>query len=502
VIVTETANATKGSNYSGTVPTQLTSYTKRVLIGTIPISTYFGDSIEEFNQAYKDKGVIDYDLDIDIKNSNVEVISVEKIFKSDGKNYLSRQATFQDVIEVYATVKVPVKYGRDDSNSNLKFFHLDLNPTPGHYHTVAKNGFHRWIPINTDKEEFTIDPKNNNNMELLVKQIHVYLRPSAIRQVSSQPIAMAATNSIIEGTALDRTIFHTDEEWWFNPKDYKYDPTMLRLGKATLQANSTMKDNMTILDTRTRGGGLDEALSKEIIRQVNQESMYHWDIGYFDGEAYQENGVIVIRVPRSILKSDSNPTGFHESEVQEAVAKHKAYGLLPIVEYYDEVVDEKKLNIIPNNEFTNNTHIGYYDPTRSKGTNDLLHMSLGSGDNYVLRMSEDSEYAITIPGYKFENTQYRLDVKAMKEATAPTRSAGTFEIFYKDGTSRKIQLSQINRNQWMIYKEFIDIGANVHHVTITLNKTPETRTGNVIVDYVSLTPSPSIVEETTEIHEI
>lgn len=381
------------------------------------------------------------------------------------------------------------------------FFHLDLNPTPGHFHTVAKNGFHKWIPINTDKETFEIDPKNNNNMELLVKQVHVYLRPSAIRQVVSQPSIMA-TGRIIDGTSLTRTIFHTDEEWWFNPKDYKYDPTMLRLGKVTLQANSTMQDNMTILDTRTRGGGLDESLSKEIIRQVNQESMYHWDIGYFDGEAYQENGVIVIRVPRHILKSESNPNGFHESEVQAAVAQHKGYGLLPIVEYYDEVVEEQKMNIIPNNEFTNAKHIGYYDPLRSTGTPDLLHMILGSGDNYVLRLKETDEYAITIPGYKFNNTTYRLDVKAMKEATAPTRSVGTIEIFYKDGSSNKIQMGQVNRSQWMIYKEIIKIDSNVHHVTITLNKTPEVRTGNVIIDYVSLVPAPSVVEETTEIHEI
>src|SRR5690606_34408944 len=28
-----------------------------------------------------------------------------------------------------------------------KWFHLDLNPTPGHRHTIAENGIHRWIPI-------------------------------------------------------------------------------------------------------------------------------------------------------------------------------------------------------------------------------------------------------------------------------------------------------------------------------------------------------------------
>jgi hypothetical protein len=381
------------------------------------------------------------------------------------------------------------------------FFHLDLNPTPGHRHTIAVNGFHRWIPINNDSETYTTE--DVLNAELLVKPIHIYLRPTCIRYVNYDDIGAQGIGNIIEGTVKHRVLFHTDEEWWFNPKDYKYDPTMLRLGKVILQANSTMKENMTILDTRTRGGGLDESLSKEIIRQVNKESLYHWDIGYFDGEAYQENGVIILRLPRSILKSDTNPNGFHESEVQKAVAKHKAYGVLPIIEYYDEVIDESKYNILPNPEFLYGNHIGYYDPVHSKGNYEIRHMpSMGSGDNYVLQITDDAEYAITLPGYKFKSRQYRLDIKALKEQTAPPRSAGTVDIYYKNGETRRIQLSQINRDQWMIYKEYIDLNPDVHHVTITLNKTSETRTGRIIYDYVMLQPSSTISEETTEILEI
>jgi hypothetical protein len=474
-----------------------------------------GASLESISKIVDEiavKDIIDMSEEVDVSSFELniipDVINSENVstysfyYKSDGLSISDRTANYRDVVMVRVNYDIPVeKEYTLIPSGDAKFFHLDLNPTPGHFHTVAKNGFHRWIPINTETERFTIDPKNNNNIELLVKQMHVYLRPYAIRRVDTQSNIMA-TGEIISGTALGRTIYHTDEEWWFNPKDYKYDPTMLRLGKVTLQANSTMKDNMTILDTRTRGGGLDESLSKEIIRQVNEESTYHWDIGYFDGEAYQENGVMIIRLPRSILKSEDNPSGFHESDVQEAVAQHKGFGLLPIVEYYDEVVDESKLNLIPNNEFKNNKHIGYYDPLRSSGEADLLYMKVGSGDNYVLRLKEEEEYAVTIPGYKFTNGQYRLDIKAMKEATAPTRSAGTVEIFYKDGTSRKIQLVQINRSQWMVYKEYLEVSNNVHHVTITLNKTPEVRTGNVIIDYISLVPSESVDEEATEIHEI
>ncbi|ECP9029759.1 hypothetical protein FU976_08060 [Campylobacter jejuni] len=392
-------------------------------------------------------------------------------------------------------------FEKEDADGIPKdFFHLDLNPTTGHRHTVAYNGFHQWIPIDIDKETYSIPEEENSSTELLVKQIHVYLRPFCIRYVD--PANPLKDGYVIEGTVRRRTLFHTDEEWWFNPKDYKYDMTLLRLGKVMLQANSNMIDNMTILDTRTRGGGLDESLTKEIIRQVNEESMYHWDIGFFDGEAYQENGVIVVRVPRSILKSETNPNGFHETEVQEAIAKHKTYGVLPIIEYYEPVTDENKYNMIPNPEFLNNQHIGYYDPVRSKGEYEVIRTPIGSGDDYVLMMKDTAEYGITIPGYKFEANQYRIDIKALKEQDAPARSAGTVEIFYKDGTTQQIQLSQLNSDQWMIYKEHIDIKANVHHVTITLNKTSEARTGSILCDYIMLHPSPNISNDTTEIHEI
>lgn len=120
----------------------------------------------------------------------------------------------------------------------------------------------------------------------------------------------------------------------------------------------------------------------------------------------------------------------------------------------------------------------------------------------MLQLTDNAEYAITIPGYKFTGHHYRIDIKAIKEKTASVRSAGMVDIFYKDGTTKRIQLASINRDQWMIYKEDIEVDDNVHHVTITLNKTSENRVGRILYDYVMLHPNPTISEETTEIHEI
>ena len=378
---------------------------------------------------------------------------------------------------------------------NSTFMHLDLNPTPGHTHTIGTFLLHQWIPIVNSGEMFF--PKEVPNTELLVKQIHVYLQPTVIRYVDH--LNPAKHGKPISGTLRGRVLCHTDEEHWFNPKDYKYNPTLLRLGKVTLQANSNIKDNMTILDTRTRGGGLDDSLTKEIIQQVNKESLHHWDIGYFDGEAYQENGVIVVRVPRSVLKSDENPNGYHESEVQAAIAKHKGYGILPIIEYYDPKKELASFNLIPNYNFSDGKQIGYYNPGQSKGISEVIKNE--SNGEFNLKISNANEYGISIPGHRFKSNEYRLEVKALRSKNATDRSAGTVEVHLKNGTVKQIQLSQINSEQWMTINEQIEIVGDIHHVAIILNKSNDIRSGDAIYDHVSLIPTNNISEDTAEILE-
>ncbi|MES9780228.1 MULTISPECIES: hypothetical protein [Bacillus cereus group] len=434
-----------------------------------------------------------------IRGNNKRNLRVADVDAMKGIVYLLDRIGEQD--EVY--IKYAYKeewYTYRGFEKNESFFHLDLNPTPGHRHTVAENGFHRWIPIESDTEPFKVKKEGTSNLELLVKQIHVYICPSAVRLVDLANPSLHG--KFVTGSVRKKVLFHTDEEFWFNQKDQKYNPTLLRLGKAMLQSNSTSKDNITILDTRTKGGGLDESLSREIIKQVNKESLYHWDIGYFDGEAYQENGVIIIRLPKSILKSEDNPNGFIESEIQEAVAKHKAYGTLPVIEFYNEFKQEDDYNILPNHEFLYNQHIGYYNSSISKGSFEVINAFLGTGDNYALRINNDAEYGITLPGHLINHSTYGIEIKAIKEQMATKRSLGQLEISYDDGTKETIELAQINQPQWMVYKQSIKVKSSVHKIDIILNKSKDIRKGSLLIDYVKLNAMPVISEISTEIYEI
>jgi hypothetical protein len=377
-------------------------------------------------------------------------------------------------------------FEKTNPSSNAgEFFHLDLNPSPGHRLTLAEKGIFKWIPLDVDAKTYKI--VDEESKQLLVKPIHVYMRPQLIRD---------SNGTIISGTEKPVTVYHTDEEHWFNPNDYYHDPTVFRLAKVMLQANSRIDKDMIILDTRTRGGGLDEALSREIIGQVNKESLYHWDIGYFDGEAYQENGVMIVRLPRTILDK------YHETEVQAAVAKHKTYGVLPIIEYYDvDKISQQDKNLLLNPEFYNGDHLSYHDSSHDKGDYKIEYKTEGTGDNYILNLPPGSRYGVTVPGYIFEKDRsYRVEIKARMDNNALPRKAADIEIHYQDGTIERYQTSFINHIDWMIYKKSFEIKRDVTKINIILND--DTAFGNVFVDYLLIFPHLVVDENAAEILEI
>ncbi|GAK42074.1 hypothetical protein TCA2_4566 [Paenibacillus sp. TCA20] len=411
-----------------------------------------------------------------IRMNQSRKLRVSDIDAKKGIIYLHDRIRDQDeVIVRYAYVEDWYTYR--GYNRSGEFFHLDLNPSPGHRFTMAQDGFHEWVPGDvTLRESYTTTEKQSN--ELLVRQMHVYLRPTSIWiQEESGP-------QLISGTTRNQAIFHTDDNYWFEPDDYNYDPSMLRLGKVTVQANSSLKKDVVIMDTRTRGGGLDEALSKAVIAKVNKESLYHWDIGYFDGEAYQENGVIIVRLPRSILATPNNPNGFSEAEVQAAVAKHKGYGILPIIEYYD--LQPTDLNVLGNPEFLYGKHLNEYNTNLSSGLYFINQQDLGTGDNSILQIEEGGVYGILLSTANLEYSDYTLDIKAKKMSKAEDRSAAVIRYVYRNGETAEVPMATINSEDWMIYTADIMNDGNIDSIIIQVNS--KEAKGGILVDYVKMFP--------------
>jgi hypothetical protein len=130
----------------------------------------------------------------------------------------------------------------------------------------------------------------------------------------------------INGTYQKDVIFHTFEE-------LTNEPNTLLLAKIQVRPNSA-KDGIKLVDTRSRGGGLRETIGKALMKELMPESSSYWDIGFWDGSPYPENGVIVVRLPRYILKEFGGR--LTKEEVEAAVEKHIAFGVFYIIEFLEE----------------------------------------------------------------------------------------------------------------------------------------------------------------------
>jgi hypothetical protein len=100
-----------------------------------------------------------------------------------------------------------------------------------------------------------------------------------------------------------------------------------------------------VLDTRTRGGGLDEDVDPAVL----QEGFMNFDIGNHDGEPFQSAGAVVVSLPEGlpgtgeplgILTGWPEPTGWFNAtklltrdEIHAKIHEHIALGVYPIEDY-------------------------------------------------------------------------------------------------------------------------------------------------------------------------
>ena len=113
---------------------------------------------------------------------------------------------------------------------------------------------------------------------------------------------------------------------------YRYGQTDFNLGSVSLGPNCSIND-VQIIDVRSRAGGLNTngIANLSIVEQLDPESQFFWDVGYFDGQAVPTDGVIVVNVPSSVLVE--NGGSFNKDEVRKRIYKHMALGEYAIIQY-------------------------------------------------------------------------------------------------------------------------------------------------------------------------
>lgn len=191
------------------------------------------------------------------------------------------------------------------SEEDKHFWHLDLNPTKGHYVTIR------------DDNDGQI--KDVDSFVLINKTVYVYMMPSSLVDTFPDGTLKPATE------ILRYTLFHSFEK--------VTDKRAILIGEIRVRPNSNQR-NLTLYDTRTRGGGLKESITPEIMAEFEEESFFYWDIGHWDGEPFPENGVITVRISQSVLKEHGGQ--FTKPEIEDKLNRYLGYGILPIIEYVND----------------------------------------------------------------------------------------------------------------------------------------------------------------------
>ena len=235
-----------------------------------------------------------------------EELEVEDVDMRAGMIRTKKELSFKD--EVYVDYLYEENYvdykGYYDDESN-RFVHLDLNPSSGHTFTVRR------------EEDGTGVYEEAETERLLNKEIFLYLLPSRVEFTGGREVE--------ETEPLRHAL---SEKEWQHVK--KARPEAMLLARVQVRENTTV-DNTVVMDARRRGGGLKESISKDDIERRGATTDAFWDMGGYDGIAYYEKGVVIIKVPKEVLTV--NGGRFSEEEVREKVKRHMAYGIYPIIEF-------------------------------------------------------------------------------------------------------------------------------------------------------------------------
>lgn len=187
-----------------------------------------------------------------------------------------------------------------------KFWYLDLNPGKGHIASI----------YDLEKDEI----RDLDSSHLINKTIYIYIRPAA-------QIEIVDNNEVYLPERFEfQSIFHS-----FEPIEESNNEILL--AKIQVRANSS-KEDIKIVDSRVKGGGLKHSISKEDIENISPNSKSYWDIGEWDGYKYQENGVLIIRLPKFLLKEYGG--SFTRVDIERVIKKQIAFGVFYIIEYLDE----------------------------------------------------------------------------------------------------------------------------------------------------------------------
>ena len=240
------------------------------------------------------------------------------------------------------------------------FARIDLNP----------NKYHTYSDLNYIPSE--VKPSRN----LFNKVIYFFMKPTVEYEIDSSSddliyssIYSPETDKDIGKVILENkdTLYHQIDNA-IPESDHD-----IYIGSVYIRQNTSLHSTV-LTDSRTRGGGVLESMKDSLRKELEPESDYYLDIGYYDGEPYQENGVIIVRLDNSLLKEFGGR--FTQGDIETKVKRWLGFGVYPIIEYVDSYSkrDMPQYNLKVEDSYTNVIDITpeiYLDCDKIPGTSSI-----------------------------------------------------------------------------------------------------------------------------------
>lgn len=156
-----------------------------------------------------------------------------------------------------------------------------------------------------------LNPYPGYSRELIGKAIYVYILPEFVKD---------SENNIIADSVRENTLQWTLDPAIFNPSDTAYNILAVQLAVVYITPGLDIAD-LTMLDTRRRGGGGRDAASIKELRQLVEESINYWDVSHAEGETYQKGGFILIRLPAALQNT------WIEQDIHDTIVRNITAGV-------------------------------------------------------------------------------------------------------------------------------------------------------------------------------
>lgn len=195
------------------------------------------------------------------------------------------------------------------------FARIDLNP----------NKYHTYNDLNYTPSE--VKPSRN----LFNKVIYFFMRPTVEYEVDAENDSLIYNPE--DDTDIGKIILQNKETLYHQIDNAIPESDHdIYIGSVYIRQNTSLHSTI-LTDSRTRGGGVLESMKDSLRKELEPESDYYLDIGYYDGEPYQENGVIIVRLDNSLLKEFGGR--FTQGDIENKVKRWLGFGVYPIIEYVD-----------------------------------------------------------------------------------------------------------------------------------------------------------------------